>query len=197
MWINATAFGRAGSARYFAELQPRLGDGVSDLDQLLLRGAIGWQLSPKITAFQGYAYIETPRDNAPAFKEDRAFQQLNLGPFAVGRASVSGRSRLEQRWRADGDDMGWRLRQQVRVAHPLGTGPGPAAVGWAEGFWSLNTTDWGAAKGFDRGRAFAGVELPLTGKSTVETGYMAQIISGAGNSRTLHHVASVSLFLRR
>ena len=199
LWFNATAFGSVGDkAVYFLELQPRFGEGVSDLDQLLARGGVGWKLSKKVTLYQGYAYVETPRDGTLApFRENRSFQQLNLGPAKVGSGALSGRTRLEQRWRGDGDDVGWRLRQQIRYAHPLAEGERrPAALGWAEGFWNLNDTDWRAEKGFDRVRAFAGFELPVSGKSTVELGYMNQTVNNPGGTTTMHHVASISLFLR-
>lgn len=151
-----------------------------------------------MSVYQGYAHVETPRDGQEPFQEDRSFQQLNLGSFRVGRGSLSGRTRLEQRWRGDGDDVGWRVRQMVRYAHPLRPGDRQvAALGWAEGFWNLNGTDWGAAAGFDRARGFVGLELPLSGRSTVEAGYMNQTIDNPGGGTTIHHIASISLFLRR
>ena len=44
-WVNLTAIGSiSGDLVYFAEVQPRFGNGAR-LDQLLLRGAVGWKLS--------------------------------------------------------------------------------------------------------------------------------------------------------
>ncbi|MFC6436655.1 DUF2490 domain-containing protein, partial [Novosphingobium resinovorum] len=53
-WINLTAMGPiSGDVVYFAEFQPRMGDGISRLDALLLRGAVGVKLSRSATLYQG------------------------------------------------------------------------------------------------------------------------------------------------
>src|SRR3546814_18929348 len=45
-WLNLTAMGPvSGDLVYFAEIQPRIGDGVSRADQTILRGGLGWKLS--------------------------------------------------------------------------------------------------------------------------------------------------------
>ena len=49
-WLNLTSMGSIkGDLVYFAEIQPRVGDGVSRIDQALFRGALGWKLSPAVT----------------------------------------------------------------------------------------------------------------------------------------------------
>ncbi|GAY21300.1 TniQ protein [Sphingobium fuliginis] len=41
-WLNLTAMGPiSGDLVYFAEIQPRFGDGVSGVDQTILRGGLG------------------------------------------------------------------------------------------------------------------------------------------------------------
>lgn len=198
LWFNATVQGPvSGDLIYFAELQPRFDEGITSFRQLLARTAIGWRLSPDVSLYQGYAYVETARDQAGPLKENRSFQQLNLNIAELGRGDLTSRTRLEQRWRKDGDDVGVRLRQQFRYEHPLQERDAPiAALGWVEGFWNLNSTDWGAASGFDRVRTFAGLELPLSGASTVEAGYMNQIVDNPANPTGVDHIVSISLFLR-
>ncbi|WP_242122683.1 DUF2490 domain-containing protein [Sphingobium sp. Sx8-8] len=198
LWLNLTAMGPvSGRLVYLAEIQPRVGDGISRLDQLILRGAVGWKLSPGLTLYQGYAHVVLPVDGGRDVNEERSFQQAS---WIVGKpwgGELSSRTRLEQRWRSDGDDMGWRLREMLRYEKPLK--PGSNAVNaliYGEGFVALNSTDWGAKGGFDQLRSFIGAELGLGGASTAEIGYLNQYINQrAGNSR-VNHVASVTIFFR-
>ncbi|WP_288487692.1 DUF2490 domain-containing protein [uncultured Novosphingobium sp.] len=197
-WLNLTAMGPiAGKVVYFAELQPRFGDGVSRVDQLLLRGAIGWKLSSTVTLYQGFAHVETPQRGGRDINEERSFQQLNLALGKPWGGELSSRTRLEQRWRNDGDDVGWRMREMLRYEKPLR--PASDAVNalvYAEAFVAFNDTDWGARSGFDQLRSFVGVEVGLPGASTAEIGYLNQVIDQTRGRTRVNHVASVSLFFR-
>lgn len=187
----------SGDIVYFAEIQPRVGDGVSRLDQALLRGAVGVKLSDRVTLYQGYAHVAVPITGGRDLNEERSFQQLN---WSLGRpwgGDLSSRTRLEQRWRSDGNDMGWRLREMLRFEKPLREGSDAVnALVYAEGFLALNSTDWGARSGFDQLRSFAGVEVGLPGASTLELGYLNQAINQRGGNSRINHVASVTLFFR-
>jgi hypothetical protein len=199
VWLNLTATGSIkGDLVYFAEVQPRIGEGVSHLNQLILRPAIGVKVTPHLTLYQGYAHIAQPIEGGPDRNEERLFQQISWTLSDVGgRGELQTRSRLEQRWLSNGDDVGWRLRQMVRFEWPLGSRKdGIAALGWAEVFVALNDTDWGAQSGYDQARGFIGAELPLPGKSTIELGYINQSVNQAGNRTRMNHIASFSLFLR-
>jgi hypothetical protein len=197
-WVNLTAMGPiAGDLVYFAEFQPRIGDRVSRLDALLLRGAVGWKLSPTVTLYQGYAHVVVPVDGGRDVNEERSFQQLNLALAKPWRGELSSRTRLEQRWRNDGSDTGLRLREMIRYEKPLK--PQSDAVNAlvsAEGFFALNDTDWGARSGFDQLRTFVGAEVGLPGVSTAEIGYLNQVIDQTRGRTRMNHVASVSVFFR-
>lgn len=197
-WINLTAMGPvAGDVIYFAEVQPRLGDGVSRLDQLILRGAVGLRLSKAVSIYQGYAHVAVPVEGGRDINEERSFQQLsaNLGkPLGI---ELSSRTRLEQRWRSDAGGTGWRLRQMARLEKPLKQNSDAVnALVWSEAFVALNTTRWGARSGFDQIRTFVGAELGLPGSSTIEAGYVNQVINRAKGNTRINHVASLTLFVR-
>ncbi|EJU13562.1 DUF2490 domain-containing protein [Novosphingobium sp. 11B] len=197
-WINLTAMGPiSGDVVYFAEFQPRIGDGISRLDALLLRGAVGVKLSSSATLYQGYAHIVSPVDGGRDINEERSFQQLNLALGKPFGGELSSRTRLEQRWRSDGSDVGWRLREMIRYEHPLKSGSDAVnALVYAEGFVALNDTDWGARSGFDQLRSFVGAEVGLPGASTLELGYLNQTIDQTRGRTRMNHVASVTLFYR-
>jgi len=197
-WLNLTAMGSVKDELvYFAEIQPRAGDGVSRIDQSLFRGALGWKFSPSLTLYQGFAHIIVQIDGGQDVNEERSFQQLNWTLGQPWGGELSSRTRLEQRWRSDGDDMGWRLREMIRYEKPLTAGSDAFnALVYAEGFVALNDTDWGAKSGFDQLRSFVGAEVGLPGASTLEVGYLNQLINQSGGDRRINHVASVTLFFR-
>ena len=197
-WLNLTVQGPVSDGRvvYFAEVQPRF---ASDgrLDQLLVRPAIGWKASARVTLYQGYAYVLSNPAAGVERREHRSFQQVTWTAGRVGPGDLSTRTRLEQRWLSDGNDTGWRLRQMVRYRVPFrATRGGVALLGWVEPFVALNTTDWGARAGFDQVRSFAGLEIPAGGRSTTEIGYLNQTIDRGGGRRQMNHVASVTVFFR-
>lgn len=196
-WLNLTAIGSvSGDLVYFAEVQPRFGNGAR-LDQLLLRGALGWKLSPKATLYQGYAHAVTAIEGGRDINEERSFQQLNLALGKPLNGELSSRTRLEQRWRSNGSDTGWRLRGMLRYEHPLKADSDAVnALVWSEAFIALNDTDWGARGGFDQLRSFVGTEIGLPGASTVEVGYLNQTINQTAGRTRMNHAASVTLWYR-
>ncbi len=173
-WLNLTSMGSIkDDLVYLAEIQPRVGDGVSRIDQALFRGAIGRKFSPSVTVYQGFAHIVAPVEGGKDVNEERSFQQLNWTLGKPWAGELSSRTRLEQRWRSDGNDMGWRLREMLRYEKPLEPNSDALnALVYAEGFVALNDTDWGARDGFDQLRSFIGAEVGLPGASTLEVGYL-------------------------
>jgi hypothetical protein len=196
-WLNLTAIGPvSGDLVYFAEVQPRFGNGTR-LDQLLLRGALGWKLSSKVTLYQGYAHTVTAIEGGRDINEERSFQQLGVALGKPLGGELSSRTRLEQRWRSNGSDTGWRLREMIRYEHPLKAGSDAVnALVWSEAFVALNDTDWGARGGFDQLRTFLGAEIGLPGASTVEVGYLNQTINQTAGRTRMNHAASVTLWYR-
>lgn len=193
-WFQAVAQGPvSGDLVYFAELQPRRGK----TSQLLARGGLGVKVAEGVMLYQGYANVRTAAEGRPETRENRAFQQLSWSLGKPGGIALSSRTRLEQRWLSSGDDTGWRLREMVRAAAPIASGGKVQLIGSVEVFVALNDTDWGARGGLDRVRSFAGLELPLVGKSTVEVGYLNQYVKAAAGPDQMDHVAAVNLMLRR
>jgi hypothetical protein len=197
LWINTTVFGSAHSFAYFAEFQPRVNDGISHLDQLILRPAVGWKLDETLTLYQGYARVENTPLGGPAFSEDRSFQQLSWEIGEFRGLKVSSRTRFEQRSQSNGRDTGFRLRELLRVSYPLTERKnGVSALGWTEAFVALNDTDWTVRAGFDRIRTFVGLEIPVAGKSTLEVGYLNQTVNTPAAGTDMSHIISVSFAFR-
>lgn len=201
-WLNVTATGTLGGAtspwRFWMEMQGRFDDDSSRFFQSIVRPGVGYTLSPSTSLWAGYAWIPTdPPGNGPGtLTEHRGWQQLIWNaPQPVAGFNFTSRSRLEQRNLDSGDDVGWRVRQLLRTVHPLGTDTPWTLVVQDELFVNLNSTDWGAADGFDQNRGFAGVGYKLSAHARTEVGYMNHYLRRSGNVDRMNHLLSLNLFL--
>ncbi len=173
------------------EGQVRLTDDASRLGQYVIRPSIGWKLNGTTTATLGYAHVHTDPIGPTESDEHRAWQQLSYRVIGDGKSvTVTGRSRLEQRWVEGASDMGWRYRQQLRLTAPLAGKV--RAVAWTEAFISLDDTSWGQRSGLDRWRNSIGIAAPLNSAISVEPGYINQWVPRPGQDR-IHHIANLSL----
>ena len=180
----------------FTEAQARQTDGVGRLGQIILRPAVGYQVSDTVSVYAGYAWVRTQPEGRAASTEHRAYQQLSLrlvgGP---GKVTLASRTRLEQRFIEGRSDMGWRVRNLIRLDVPLGKGVGAIVSG--EPFVNLDTTTWGQRAGFDQMRGFAGIGVPLARGIALEAGYAGQYVNRAGVPDRMNHIGSLSLNIRR
>lgn len=195
-WLNVTAIGTIGRFAYFAEVQPRYSAKAGDIQQALLRPAVGYVFSSSVTGYAGYAHVVLPITGAKDRNEERLFLQLNWTLRNVAGGTILSRTRLEHRRLSNGRETGWRAREMIRYTHPLGDPNNSRALVYAEPFFAFNDTDWGARSGFDQLRSFAGFEVPLSGRSTMDIGYLNQFINDPGGRSRMNHIAAVTLWLR-
>lgn len=180
----------------FSDVQVRLTDGADRLGQVLLRPAVGYRITPSDTLFVGYAYVRTEPLSGTPTDEHRMFQQALVRIAGKpGKVTVTGRTRLEQRWLEGRSDMGWRVRQMVRMDVP--TRAGVSAIAWAEPFVNLDTTTWGQRAGFDQLRVFVGVGVPLARGIALEAGYSGQYVNRFNAPDRMNHIGSLALTIRR
>jgi hypothetical protein len=205
VWGNITATGNWGFLnrdnpnlakwKWWAEGQGRFGDNASHFSQSLLRPGLGYQLTPTISLWAGYAYAPTeqPYVRVP-FNEQRVWQQvLYREKYSIG--TVQWRSRLEQRMAPQlGEGVGVRYRQLLKLSVPLSFAPGFSWVVQDEVFVAMNTTDWINRNGLDNNRFFTGVGYAITKEITGEVGYMNHYIWKKGPTPNLmDHVLSINV----
>ncbi len=189
-WWNVTAQEKAGTPspwRWYFEVQGRMRDGVGALDQLLIRPAVGYDLTPRASLWIGYGYTPSFPASGDVLTENRLWQQLSWTRPA-GAATWALRSRLEQRALEGNDGAAVRARQQVRLTRPL-PGGRVSAIVWDEVFVHLNSTRR-TASGLDQNRVFGGVGVALTPIARLEVGYMNQYINSLSGPARSHHIVS-------
>ncbi len=102
------------------------------------------------------------------FRQDVSYDGL----FTIGKAKVSGRLRLEERWRDGFAGTGWRLRPYVKLAIPL---PSKLTLNLShESFVNLGTTGFQKVPGLERMRNAIGFERPINKHFSLGLGYVEQ-----------------------
>ena len=171
----------------------RFRDDASDLGVTIIRPGIGYRVNSKLDVWTGYARVVSRSYGRPDIKENRIWQQATYALPELLGGKLSGRSRLEQRFRPTGDDTGWRFRQFVRWARLIENTDFSFVV-WDEVFLGINDTDWGQRDGFDQNRLFVGAAWQLNERFRLEGGYLNNILdTPLGRDQTNHNI-SLTLF---
>ena len=152
---------------YF-EVQPRFGENIGNVSQLLVRPAMGYRVNERLTLWSGYAW--TPLIE-PDFKDEHRLWQQALYEERRGKTRLSYRMRLEERFIEDIDETSFRLRNMVRLMYPISADQRWAAVAYDEVWINLNSTSDGPLSGFDQNWAFVGVNRQVNKRLGIETGY--------------------------
>ena len=195
-WLAFIAQGPvSGKLITWLEVQPRFSLDPARPTQLLLRPALGAQINPKTSFLFGYALQEGYPENRPTVTEHRIWQQLQTRLAGTpGKATLTSRTRLEERFVENQPDDGVRVRQMLRGQYWLVEG-GWSLVGQSEVFIGLNSTSWGQQSGVDQWRNYIGVGVPLSKRFTLEAGYLNQWLLRPGADID-NNIISVSLFYR-
>jgi hypothetical protein len=180
--------------RGWLDLHGRWRDDGEDLDTTIFRPGIGYTFAEKTTAWLGYAWVETHPAGRGSRTEHRLWQQLTWTPPSDGY-TLSFRSRLEERFVEDADDMGWRFRQFAKYTRPMESKARYLSA-WDEVFFDLNDTDFGQDFGLRQNRAFLGIGFFLDSEHSLafEVGYLNQWLSRPGDDR-MYHALSLNLLL--
>ena len=166
------------------EIQYRNYDAIGDLEQLLLRTGIGYNLSENNNnLLLGYGFIKSENYAANGLdkitvNEHRIFQQFT-SKQKVGKLSLTHRYRFEQRFVED--DFKARFRYFLAFKLPFkGTEEAPSKYylsAYNEIF--LNTK----SSVFDRNRVYGGLGYQLNKNVRLEAGYMNQFFESGGRDQ--------------
>lgn len=133
----------------------RYSDDISRLGVSIIRPGVGYKVNDRLSLWAGYAWVVSRADGRDNITDNRFWQQATYKIAGGEWGSLSGRTRLEQRFLNTGSDTGWRVRQMIRYTKPLTDQL--SATAWNETFIALNDTNFGARSGYDQNRSFAGL----------------------------------------
>jgi len=192
-WMQILSQGKlTPQLRLWSELQPRFGFGVGGLTTVMIRPAVGWQVTEQFSLWGGYAW--TPIVKPTSRSEHRAWTQAIYVAQAFG-GTFTQRLRIESRFIEGVSATALRLRYQARLALPIALENALSLVAYDEIFLSLNDTNPAITSGFDQNRLFLGVFHRFSPQLGLDIGYLWNAVRrpGASANRT-NHVIMLSLY---
>jgi hypothetical protein len=133
----------------------------------------GYKLDKHVTLWLGYTHDPQFSHGNFTGLEHRIRQQVTIDNFAlIGKVKLSGRVRLEERFRDGIAGTGWRLRPYIKASVPF-IGKSTVSV-THESFLDLNTTSFQKVAGYERMRNAISVGVPLNKKISIDFGYLNQ-----------------------
>ena len=156
------------------EVQYRNYDAMGDLEQLLLRTGIGYNLDNNNNILLGYGYILSENyvdntDNKITINEHRIFQQYSAKQN-VGVVKLSHRYRFEQRFVED--DFKLRFRYFIGLNIPLKKNDNGQSPVYLSAYNEIFLNSKSSI--FDRNRLYGGVGYRINANIRLELGYMNQ-----------------------
>ena len=152
------------------EIQYRNYNTLGDLEQLLIRTGLGYDIGSKRNILLGYGYINSENftgnaNDQTTVEEHRIFQQF-ITKQTIGSVSLQHRYRFEQRFIES--DFKTRFRYFLGINLPL-KNPKYYLSAYNEIF--LN----GKSNVFDRNRVYGGLGYKISKGVKLELGYMSQV----------------------
>jgi hypothetical protein len=174
----------------------RFGDDADGIYEAEFGGWLDFDAGDGVTVSTGYVRVPGYSNGDLTKMEDRPRQQISFPLASFGGGKLSARVRIEERLRRGGDDVGLRLRPQIKYSLPFHAGGKTALVLSHESFVEINDTDWGQVSGYARMRNAIGVKTPLNDTISVEAGYLNQYDLGRNGAHDkMAHVATLALSL--
>jgi len=160
------------------EVQYRNYNAIGDLEQLLLRTGLGYNIADNTNFLMGYGFINSQNyiantDEKSGIDEHRVFQQL-ITRQKIGKVKLQHRYRFEQRWVAS-SDFKVRFRYFLSINVPFKQESKWYFSAYNEVF--INT------KAFDRNRLYTGIGHALNDKLKFEVGYMNQFLRNSNRDQ--------------
>ncbi len=162
-----------GPWRLNEDVVARFSENRGGLYEIELNTLVGYRVGNGLTLWGGYTHDPQYLDGEHTVTEHRIREQVTFDKLTkIGSATLSGRLRLEQRWRPSVDGTAWRFRPYLKVAMPLQRKTNLNLS--SEFFVDLNTTSFQKTTGLGRVRNLISVTTPLVKRLTGEAGYMNQ-----------------------
>ncbi|ASZ09971.1 DUF2490 domain-containing protein [Chitinophaga pendula] len=189
------------------DVQVRIRDGFTDKGQILTRGGLQYAANKRNSFLLGYAYVTTYADVPDVYlPEHRIFQQY-IYQHPAGKASMSHRFRLEQRWVAQQTsrpgaptERDWQYGNRVRYFHrtiiPVQKHTQSTKFYVALqneiflNLWNNQIND----KFIDQNRLLLTPGYLLNAALKLEIGYMNQFLQTAAGSQTMNHILHFAVF---
>jgi len=148
-----------------------LGNDVSQFDQEIVSAGVTYSLSKRVSFGGGYLFLHANPKLSGIDHENRIFGELTFSARAFHKFLLSDRVRPEFRWEQlpAGGAFTQRYRNRVTLQRPVNIREKEYApfLMW-EKFYNANVESW------SRTRYYAGVTLPVNGRTSMQLYFMRQ-----------------------
>lgn len=156
----------------FLEVNPRIGDNVTGIDQLVILPGIGYKLNENTTLWQGYGWTSMFNRGFP--DEQRLWQRISYEK-EFEKFTFEPSLRVDERFFEGAGGPSIRNKLVLKAIFPL-------SDRWAfstyDSFYvNLNTVDNGPKGGFDQNRFFTGFQRKINDYANLEFGYQFQYLN--------------------
>jgi len=163
-----------GNLRGYFDLQPRIGNNITQLDTLVVRPAIGYKITPIVSLWLGFSWQPHPQ---PVFiNEDRPYQGIIIEKY-YKKFKLTFRSRIEERFIEYVHGASIRQRELIRFDYPLGKSKKWGLLASNEILFNYNSTENGPKAGFDQARFYYGISRKFNNSTHIEFGYMCNPVA--------------------
>ncbi len=178
-WLSVYAQGKLPVENLYwsMDVHPRWREEGEQFDQLILRPALFYRLTPKASVWMGYDTIISHPAGQSSNRENRWWGQFQYQFDPIANITITSRTRLEQRHREGFSDEGYRVRQMIRAVRPSALSAQLSWVAFNELFVNLDRTEWGARRGLDQNRVFVGINWKFNDIANVDVGYLNQFVN--------------------
>jgi hypothetical protein len=166
------------------EVQYRNYNAIGDMEQLLLRTGIGYNLTPgNHNLLLGYGFIQSEnyvplQEGKIGVPEHRIYQQF-ITKQKIGRVGIQHRYRFEQRWVDHNFKMRFRYFLSLNV--PLSKPKLEDKTIYLSAYNELFINNTGTL--FDRNRLYGGLGYKLNKRVKFEVGYMNQYFEASSRDQ--------------
>ena len=159
------------------EIQYRNYNLLGDLEQILVRTGLGYNLADNHNLLLGYAFTLSENYHQDQTKaqvfEQRIFQQYSNN-LSIGKIFLSNRYRIEERWFEEKFNL--RLRYHISANLPLNNSKLEAKTFYL-GLWNEIFVNAKMGNHFDRNRTYIGLGYMISNGLKIDFGYMNQFFS--------------------
>jgi hypothetical protein len=195
MWFSNTYQTDFGGSPYlaFLELAPRTKKDNNDFAQIIVRPLIGYKLTKQLQLWAGYTWQGEYNDQTDfELATNDIMEQVQWIDNWTSQLNFQYRFRLEQRFFAQEDDVGHRMRHRIRFVYTI---PDSKAylIASDELFVYFNSIDDGRLShsvqtGINQNRSYVGVGYKLTPQLNIDTGYQLQYVHNYGTPDLTNHI---------
>jgi len=155
------------------EFQSRFKNDSSQVDRIMIRPGINYNVGNGITLWLGYAYAPFTIGTSSKFYDEHRIWQQGLHTLKIDEGvQLLSRLRFEQRFIENKDNIIHRVRYQERFVYRPKSWNNFGVAIWDEIFFNINTKDM-----FDQNRSAFGVQYVINKNIVLEPTYMLLIQS--------------------